>query len=236
MITEVIEKLVHQKSELPTKGNVTFLNPYSYLLMRQNSKTLAPLDRVCIDGSALCTFFRMFGLANVERISFDNTSLAKIVFNRLNDQGGSLYVIGAQAEQAAEFEHYLKVNYPNLKLCKVRDGYFSSEQERLAEAKEIARLNPDVLVCGMGTPLQEQMLCLAKQQGWQGAGYTCGGFIHQTAKGGEDYYPAFFDRLNIRFLYRIIDEPKLIKRYTVDYGKFVFVFIWDFLNYKLRKA
>ena len=87
----------------------------------------------------------------------------------------------------------------------------------------------------MGTPFQEQFLVDLKNLGWIGAGYTCGGFIHQTAANIK-YYPEFFNTYNLRWLYRMIDEPKLIKRYLILYPKSTFLFFFDFIIYKFLKT
>ena len=66
---------------------------------------------------------------------------------------------------------------------------------------------------GMGILMQEKFLLKVKDMRFQGVGFTCGGFIHQTAKNEIDYYPAWADRLNLRFIYRMYKEPHTRKRY-----------------------
>ena len=41
--------------------------------------------------------------------------------------------------------------------------------------------------------MQENFLLKVKNAGYQGVGFTCGGFIHQTSKNEIDYYPAWVD-------------------------------------------
>ena len=98
----------------------------------------------------------------------------------------------------------------------------------------ILALKPSIVVVGMGTPRQEQFLVDLKEAGYNGTGYTCGGFFHQTA-GKMDYYPNWADKFHLRWLYRIIDEPKLFKRYTVDYSWFLVVFLYDVIKYRISK-
>ena len=50
------------------------------------------------------------------------------------------------------------------------------------EAEKIAGLQPDFLIAGMGVLTQETFLLKIREAGFQGIGFTCGGFIHQTAK------------------------------------------------------
>lgn len=41
---------------------------------------------------------------------------------------------------------------------------------------QINELNPDLVVVGMGAPLQEKFLVDLVGLGWRGRGYTCGVF------------------------------------------------------------
>ena len=83
----------------------------------------------------------------------------------------------------------------------------------------------------MGAGKQEKFLLKLVNLGWGGLGFTSGGFFHQSAK-RYNYYHAWIDQLNLRWLYRILNEPKLLWRYSVDYLRFVFVFFYDLLVYK----
>ena len=148
----------------------------------------------------------------------------KIMFNK-NDY--KLFFIGTKPKIIDISIKKIKSKYKNLKIIGYRDGYIDIA-ERKKILVNIKNLNPDIVICGMGTPLQEQFLLDLKSIGWDGIGFTCGGFLHQTAKKLE-YYPKYIDKYNLRWLYRIFDEPKLIKRYTVDYIKFVFIFVYDFI-------
>src|SRR5699024_11035171 len=102
-----------------------------------------------------------------------------------------------------------KREFPELKVCGTRHGFFTNVQERNDVIAELAEKNPSIMVVGMGTPAQEKFLVDLKAAGWMGKGYTCGGFLHQTARGGTQYYPEWMNRMNLRWLYRMIDEPKL---------------------------
>ncbi|MEC7527357.1 MAG: glycosyltransferase, partial [Bacteroidota bacterium] len=60
------------------------------------------------------------------------------------------------------------------------------------------------------------------------------GFLHQSFQ-NTDYYPNWVNKLNVRWLYRIYNEPKLIKRYTIDYSWFLVVFMYDWIKYTISK-
>ena len=52
-----------------------------------------------------------------------------------------------------------------------------------------------------------------KKMGYQGIGFTCGGFVHQTAMNRMHYYPDWVDKMNLRFVYRMYKEKHTRTRY-----------------------
>lgn len=211
------------------KNLITFLNPYSYLLARKE-KELFKNFNIYIDGLLLVKVLHLFGYKDIKRKSFDMTSLAPIVFKEAIAKNQSIYFIGTKPKIIDKaIENILKA-FSTLNIIGFRDGYIKEcERETLYES--IKNLNPDIVICGMGTPLQEQFLVDLQNSGWNGIGYTCGGFLHQTA-GDIEYYPKWVDKYNIRWMYRIYDEPKLFKRYFWEYPKFFGYFIYDYIIQK----
>lgn len=213
---------------------VTYLNPYSYLVARVLPERFARFDEIHADGIALVLFLRWFGVVRAERESFDMSSYAPILFADAAEKGDTVYFIGAKPEEIAAATKRIAEAFPTLRIAGCRHGYFGSEAERAEFIRSLVALAPDYVVCGMGTPLQEAFLLDLRTALWRGTGYTCGGFFHQSAQ-RLDYYPPWIDRLQLRWLYRIFNEPKLIRRYGWDYPKFVFVFCADYLALRRRK-
>lgn len=123
-------------------------------------------------------------------------------------------MVASRQEQVEKAVGIFKERYADLCVCGYRNGYFTSEVEMDKEAEHIAALNPDFLIVGMGALMQERFLLKVKDAGYRGIGFTCGGFIHQTANNEIDYYPAWVDRMNLRFLYRMFKEKHTRKRYA----------------------
>jgi len=201
----------------------TFLNPYSYLIARKNKEIFKNFN-ICIDGILLVKTLKLFGYKNIKRESFDMTSLAPIVFSEAINNNQTLYFIGTKPNVIDKAIKNILKEFPKLNIIRFRDGYINAIRDDVL--LDIKKLNPDIVICGMGTPLQEQFLVDLQKTGWDGIGYTCGGFLHQTA-GNMQYYPKWVDKYNIRWIYRIYDEPKLFKRYFFEYPKFFVYFIYD---------
>lgn len=194
--------------------SVSFVNPYSYWVLKKQNFDFNTIDFWYSDGVLMCWLLRIFNV-RVQRFSFDFTSLAGKVFDWCRDDGKPLCVVGSDSKSVASFVDHLKVMF-NISDISFRNGYFSKEEyDQFLGA--LATENPAVVIVGMGTPKQEQFLIDLRTMGWTGVGFTCGGFIHQTSMGKGTYYPRLIDKWNLRFLYRMYKEPNTIKRYFLIY-------------------
>lgn len=203
---------VHQIFE--TKGKVyTYLNPVSYLTALDNKELFGKMDGIFADGGLLVKAIKLVYGKQVTRRSFDMTSMAPELFAYAEDHGKTIYIVASKQEQVEKAMEIFRERYPKAKFAGYRNGYFASEDDMDREAKHIAAVNPDFLIVGMGALMQEQFLLKVKKAGFQGVGFTCGGFIHQTSKNEIDYYPAWVDKTNLRFAYRMWKEPHTRKRY-----------------------
>ena len=220
-------ELIKNKSN--NKMITTFLNPFSYLLARSNKDQLSHFN-INIDGGLLVILLNLFGF-KYKRKSFDMTSLAPVVFNDAIKNNKSIYFIGSKPIVIDLAIKNIQEQFPELNICGYRDGYIS-DNEMVVVLDVINSLKADYVICGMGTPLQEQFLIDLKMSGWTGKGYTCGGFLHQTAAGIK-YYPNWINTLGLRAFFRMYDEPKLIKRYFIDYPHAIIIILFDLFKNKL---
>ncbi len=198
----------------------TFLNPVSYLDALDNKDLFSKFDGIFADGSVLVAAIRMLYGKKIERRSFDMTSVAPQLFDYAVQNNKSVYIVASKQEQVEKAVAIFKEKWTGLNIIGFRNGYFSSQEEQAQEAMHIAEVNPDFLIVGMGAVMQEKFLILAKEKGFKGVGFTCGGFIHQVAQGDMDYYPAWVDKWNLRFGYRFFKERHTRRRYL----KAAFVF------------
>lgn len=199
-----------------SKGKVyTFLNPVSYLTALDNKELFVQMDGIFADGGLLVKAIKMLYAKVVTRRSFDMTSMAPELFAYAVEHDKTIYIVASKQGQVEKAVEIFQERYPEVKFAGYRNGYFSSEEEMDKEAKHITELNPDFLIVGMGALMQEKFLLKVKSVGYQGVGFTCGGFIHQTSKNEIDYYPAWVDKTNLRFVYRMWKEPHTRKRYVM---------------------
>lgn len=209
------------------KGKVySFLNPVSYIHVRKYRDKYQNVDGLFADGSLLVLFILLFYRTCVTRYSFDMTSLAKMFFEHASANGKSVYFIGAEREYIDIAYETIKNEYPNLNVLEHRNGFFSSDEERSQVIQHIVDLNPDFVIVGMGSVIQDMFLTDLKCAGFKGIGFSCGGFFHQIAQNGSSrFYPSFFNKINMRYLYRMYKEPHTRRRYF----KAAFVFPVEFI-------
>ena len=207
------EDLSYQQIFSKSDTIYTFLNPVSYLSALDNKDLFSQFDGIFADGSILVSAIKIVYGEKITRRSFDMTSMAPLLFDYAENNGKSIYIVASKQDEVEKAVGIFKEHYPKLDIISYRNGYFSSEEEMDIEAEKIATMNPDFLIVGMGVIMQERFLLKVKKAGFKGIGYTCGGFIHQTAKNEIEYYPEWVDRMNIRFLYRMYKEPHTRKRY-----------------------
>ena len=213
------------------KGKIyTFLNPVSYLMALDRKDLFGQFDGIFADGSILVAAIRLLYGITVKRRSFDMTSMAPELFRFAENNGKMLYIVASKQEQVEKAVEIFKERYPKLKFMGCRNGYFVSEQEMDAEAKHITQVNPDFLIVGMGALMQERFLLKVRNAGFQGIGFTCGGFIHQTANNEIEYYPLWIDRMNLRFVYRMYKEKhttlsKILCKWKQDSAVSLFLYL-----------
>ena len=221
MISILVSKIISTESFsvnqiFENKGKAyTYLNPVSYLTALDNKELFSQLDGIFADGGLLVKAIKMVYGKQVTRRSFDMTSMAPELFAYVAKHGKAIYIVASKQEQVEKAVEIFRERYPKVKFAGYRNGYFASESEMDVEAKYIAKLNPDFLIVGMGALMQEKFLLKVKNAGYQGVGFTCGGFIHQTSRNEIDYYPAWVDKTNLRFVYRMWKEPHTRKRYVM---------------------
>lgn len=211
------------------KGIYTFLNPVSYLDALRHKELFTSFDGIFADGGLLVKAIKIVYGAIVKRWSFDMTSLAPIVFSYAVRAGKSVAIVATKQEMVEKAVANLEKSFKGLNICYYRNGYFIDEKEMDEEATKIVSLRPDILIVGMGIIKQELFLLKVRDAGYQGLGFTCGGFIHQTSQDKAEYYPDWVDKHGLRFVYRMYKEPHTRKRYA----EAAFVFPVRFMLEKL---
>jgi N-acetylglucosaminyldiphosphoundecaprenol N-acetyl-beta-D-mannosaminyltransferase len=190
------------------------------------------MDLVFCDGIGLAVAARHLRRFPMERVSFDSTSLAPLVFELAALERHSVAFIGGRPGVAKTAAELVTDVYPGISIIGVTDGY----RQRQELIDYVCQLCPRIIICGMGAPRQEALLVALAEAGWKGVGFTCGGYFDHLGKGFH-YYPALVDRLNLRWLYRMALEPRrLAYRNVIEHGPFWAALAHGLLDRALHKA
>lgn len=211
------------------RGVILYLNPSTYLHARSSPDLYARAAALRFDGLFFTFMVRRFLKIDARRQSFDLTSLAPIVLRRAAELGQSVALFGGRPGEASQAAAYLRSRHPGLQVVGSWNGYWTTKSERATRMRQIVRLQPDILVVGLGGVLQDMVAVELEDLGFRGVIHTCGGFISQTAKRGE-YYPGWANQWRLRWLYRMIHEPSVLKRVLTRYPLFTIAFLSDCLR------
>lgn len=198
---------------------VSFVNPLGVKLVRSDPAyrtDIHRMDFVFCDGIALALAVRRVARWPMARVSFDSTGVAPCVFKLAEDHKRTMALVGGRPGVADAAAARIRENFPQLRIVATVDGYRRID----VLIRMIIDVAPDIVICGMGAPLQEAFLATLADSGWRGAGFTCGGYFDHLAD-RFDFYPSAINRLNLRWLYRLAREPRRIGyRCTVEYAPF----------------
>lgn len=214
---DVFKKIVTAHNN---KMAISFVNPFSYGILAKNINLVNELDILFSDGALLCTLTNLRRDKKIDRVSFDFSSIAGQVFEFSSQEKLSVALVGASPDEIGATVKYLNNRYPNLDICYSRDGYFTKEQFQNV-IQELDNKKANILISGMGTPLQEEFIVYAKKHSKEVTlAFTCGGFLTQTSLKG-DYYHPIVKKLGLRWLQRCIMHKHVRKRLIKDYPSFI---------------
>ena len=144
--------------------------------------------------------------------------------------GRSVYLLGTTKEVVAESARKLAARFPNCRIVGTHHGYFEPGDIDFI-ISDINAVSPDILLVGLGNPLQEQFI--AKYAGRIDARVLIGvGAFLDFAAGTVPRAPKIVRSLRLEWLFRLSKEPlRLGRRYTLDAIAFlVLVLRYRFLS------
>ena len=212
---------------------LSFLNSYSYFLMH-DSEEYSRIDGFFVDGILLAKLLSLRYGVKIPRVSFDYGSIAGDFFSLCERYSYRVAFIGATETEVAAASKKISQKHPNLIVCYLRDGYvYDSDWQEIIE--ELRRVAADVIVLGMGAPLQENAAIRLSKSSSAKCIITCGGFFSQTAE-KIDYYPHFINKYNLRCIYRFTKHQHVRRKIIGSYPRFLLRFLCECLKFPLRRA
>lgn len=122
----------------------------------------------------------------------------------------TFYLVGGKQEIIDQTITKLHEEFPGINIVGYRNGYIKTDEERNALLDDVAEKKPDVVFVAMGSPKQELlMMDMAKRnpaiyQGLGGSFDVYTGYVKRA--------PEWWQKHNLEWLYRLLNQPSRIKR------------------------
>lgn len=119
-----------------------------------------------------------------------------------------IFLYGGKPGVAASAAEKLKELYPGIQIAGIQHGY---EKDNTKVVANINEAKPDILFVAMGSPKQENWINANRDQLYPIIYQGVGGSFDVLA-GNVKRAPEFFQKIGLEWFYRLMLEPKRIKR------------------------
>lgn len=212
----------------PGTKSIFFVNAHCFNISKKDDdylKALHSCDLVLNDGAGIKVASRLINVELKENMN-GTDFIPRLLALAANDEKG-VYLLGAEPGVAEDAAKNLRQEHEGLDICGTSSGYFSADEE----PDIIARINEskaEIVVVGMGVPLQEKWIARNKHRFEHVKIIVAGGAIIDFSAGRVKRAPALFRSLGLEWLYRFAQEPRrLFKRYFIGNWKFMHYVLTD---------
>jgi exopolysaccharide biosynthesis WecB/TagA/CpsF family protein len=211
-------RIIRNSADLSKYSIVFYINLFNYRGIRNylGNENIG----FTFDGISFTLIFRILYLKRCERLSPDYTGYLNhyLADNRIHVYGSG----------KIDLERFVR-NNSRLNIISSTNGF-----EPVTVFMNILKKNAikgDIVLVGRGSPLQEQTI-MELVKSFPDLKYVAvGAFITQFSNGSK-YYPLFIDKLNLRWLYRLLNE-QLYSRIPM-YLKGLLSFVSDILLGRIK--
>jgi len=204
------------------KAYIVTPNPEIVWICRRNEELRAAVNNaglVLPDGIGIIIGARILGTplrcGRVPGIEF-----ASAMFDKMAESGRSVFLLGSKPGIAEEAALKLAEKHPGLVVAGCADGYFTDDEQVI---ELINSAEPDLLLVCLGAPKQE--LWMAKNSNRLAVPLCAGlGGSLDVYAGRVKRAPVVFQKLGLEWFYRLVREPRRIKR-MIKLPLFVFAVI-----------
>lgn len=146
-------------------------------------------------------------------------------------RGYSLFFLGSKPGVSELAQQRLKVKFPNLNIIGTHHGYIHNGEE-LNVIERINMLKPDILLVGMGTPIQEKWIARNRHRLRVPITWAVGA-LFDFAAAIVPRAPSWMLNNGLEWLYRLLIEPtRMWNRYVIGNINF----FWQILKEKRLQA
>ncbi|WP_308534065.1 WecB/TagA/CpsF family glycosyltransferase [uncultured Peptoniphilus sp.] len=187
-------------------------------------------DLILADGIGLIYASKMRKNPLKERVTGFDSSIE--LLKMANKDALKVYFLGGKEGIAKRAAENVKREYENLIICGYHNGYFKgahtgdiNSPEEEAIIRQINEKNPHIIFVGLGFPKQEIWIDKNYDR-LKGKIIIGNGGVLDILAGAAKRAPEIFIKLNLEWFYRLITDPKRIKR-QLAIPKFLLAVLFD---------
>ena len=178
-------------------------------ILQDKSNSLVP------DGIAVVKKAKQLGIPVKERIT--GVDISEYLLQKGNDLYKSIFLYGAKEEVVSDLVKVINKKYPNLDVLGYSNGYIENKDQVF---EIIKNLKPDICLVALGIPNQELIINKHLKEFSKGIFIGVGGTF-DVLSGHKKRAPKIFIKCHLEWLYRLIKEPKRLKRFWQNNIKFM---------------
>lgn len=193
-------------------------------------------DAVFIDGMGVVAVARILG-ANAGRHQRTTAAdWAPALFARAAQEGWTVFHLGQAPETGAKAADILAARFPGMRFVSHHGFFAKTGDDNQAILAAIRAVNPDVLLVGMGMPLQERWVLDNVDDLSCNVIMTVGAYVDLLV-GSVRVAPRWMGRIGLEWLFRLITEPRrLWRRYLLEPWAVLFTLLSELTISQGRRA
>jgi len=204
-------KFILNKLSLNEKIFLVTLNSlmlFHYFIEKKFKKILEEADIIIPESIGIKLIFKIY---NKKIKIINGIDFLKYIFSMAEKYSLSIFLLGSYDEILKKAVKNIKKEYPKIKIIGYHNGYFKSEKKIL---KTINKLEPDILLVGLGSVKQEKWICKNLKKIRAKLFLGVGGSF-DVLSGKKKRAPIILRILNLEWLYRLIFSFSIKRLITI---------------------
>jgi N-acetylglucosaminyldiphosphoundecaprenol N-acetyl-beta-D-mannosaminyltransferase len=154
------------------------------------------------------------------KANLNGTDLTPRLFDQLSGRGHTYFILGTPEDRVPHVAEGARQRFPGWTLAGYHHGFIHEPAATRRVIEQINRCRPDVLLVGMGNPLQETWLHVHRDQLDVRLGLAIGGLLDYWA-GNLRRAPKVMRSAGVEWMYILAQQPWKLRRYAVGNPLFI---------------
>lgn len=214
---DVLIKRVNESLEKKKKEFIITANAEIFVQALKNDTLSKMLENknniVTADGVSIVKTAKYFNIDVNNKIT--GVDICEYLLNLANNKKYSVFIFGSKEEVLTR----MKEKFKNINFVGLKNGY---DNDKEIVKKDIIKSKADILIVALGVPNQEIFINSIYDKLDRGICIGVGGSL-DVISGCKKRAPKIFIKCNLEWFYRILREPKRIKRFFDNNIKLLFI-------------